>query len=202
MVKMRFYLKRVGNGLTITNRGTHELMGFASMDSKKESVALIKKMCEMTDEEYIQYCLGLGVRFQLDYSSKSQFRQDPENERWYEGAWKQTTLLALKELGLKADIIPADTITVAMVDAVRKEGIVAKNKKALPKKVEDKPELKPVKKDEPKEETVVKKLLPKKETKPQYKSKDEVREAYAKKQITQEQYKELMRSFSKPLPKK
>jgi hypothetical protein len=195
MVKMRFYLKRVGNGLTITNRGTHELIGFASMDSKKETKELIGKMCKMTDEEYIQYCLTAGVRFRLDATTKTAFRNDPEDEKWFNGAWKSTTQFALKELGLDLKAIPEDTITTEKVEAVRKGGVVAKNtKKVLPKKVVEEP-----KKEE---KPVVKKALPKKETKPVYKTKDEVRKAYAEKKINQEQFKELMRSFSKPLPKK
>lgn len=162
------------------NRNTHELLGLLSMDDKESARKTIKDICNMSTEEYIQYALGLGVRFRTDKQKQFVFNED--SEKWYEGAWATTTTHTLKELGMKDSDIPDDEITPSLVEEVKKamkesKGTPVRAKKPLPKKKE-KPEVKQpvevVKEKKPQESTnivelkdkKVKKALPKKKTEP------------------------------------
>jgi hypothetical protein len=202
----RIYLKRTGNLITIMNRNTHELLGFLSIEDREGAKKAIKDICNMSTEEYIQYALGLGVRFSADKHKK--FIVNEDSEKWYEGAWATTTTHTLKELGMK-DNIPDDEITPSLVEEVKKamkesKGTPVRAKKPLPKKRE-KPEVKQpvevVKEEKPQEltnvvelkEKKVKKALPKKKTEPK---KNSLKEEYENGGMTIREYLRKRRESS------
>lgn len=202
----RIYLKRTANMITIMNRNTHELLGFLSMDDKESARKTIKDICNMSTEEYIQYALGLGVRFIIDKHKK--FIVNEDSEKWYEGAWATTTTHTLKELGMSDSNIPEDEITPSLVEEVKKamkesKGTPVRAKKPLPKK-EEKPEVKqPVEvvKEKPRKSTniielkdkKVKKALPKKKTEPK---KNSLKEEYENGGMTIREYLRKRRESS------
>jgi len=203
----RIYLKRTGNWITVMNRNTHELLGFLSMEDKEGAKKAIKDICNMSTEEYIQYALGLGVRFST-YKQK-QFVFNEESEKWYEGAWATTTTHTLKELGMSDSDIPNDEITPSLVEEVKKamkesKGTPVRAKKPLPKKKE-KPEVKQpvevVKEKKLQEFTniielkdkKVKKALPKKKTEPK---KNSLKEEYENGGMTIREYLRKRRESS------
>lgn len=201
----RIYLKRTGNLITIMNRNTHELLGFLSMEDKEGAKKAIKDICNMSTEEYIQYALGLGVRFRTEQKQK-QFLIDEESEKWYEGAWVTTTTHTLKELGMSDSDIPNDEITPELIEKVKKKlnRTLVKAKKPLPKKKE-KPEVKQpvevVKEKKLQEFTniielkdkKVKKALPKKKTEPK---KNSLKEEYENGGMTIREYLRKRRESS------
>ena len=204
----RIYLKRTGNLITIMNRNTHELLGFLSMEDREGAKKAIKDICNMSTEEYIQYALGLGVRFRTEQKQK-QFLIDEESEKWYEGAWVTTTTHTLKELGMSDSDIPNDEITPSLVEEVKKamkesKGTPVRAKKPLPKKKE-KPEVKQpvevVKEKKLQEFTniielkdkKVKKALPKKKTEPK---KNSLKEEYENGGMTIREYLRKRRESS------
>ena len=134
----RFYLKRTANHISITDRVTHELLGFTSLDDKKKAKSTILEIANMSTKSYIKYALGLGLKFKEEKTGE--FTTNKDLEEWYEGAWKTTTSFALKEIGLTEADIPFETITPSLVKEVRleiknlgKETPIS-SKKALPKK--------------------------------------------------------------------
>ena len=170
----RIYLKRTGNLITIINRNTHELLGFLSTEDKEGAKKAIKDICNMSTEEYIQYALGLGVRFRAN--KQNQFVVDEDSEKWYTGAWATTTTHTLKELGMKDSDIPDDEITPSLVERVRHKRESVRAKKPLPKKKE-KPEVKQpvevVKEKKPQESTNIVELKDKKIKKALHKKQNE-----------------------------
>lgn len=191
------------------NRNTHELLGLLSMDDKESARKTIKDICNMSTEEYIQYALGLGVRFSADKHKK--FIVNEDSEKWYEGAWATTTTHTLKELGMKDSDIPDDEITPSLVEEVKKamkesKGTPVRAKKPLPKK-EEKPKVKQpvevVKEKKPQESTnniivelndkKVKKALPKKKTEPK---KNSLKEEYENGGMTIREYLRKRRESS------
>lgn len=198
----RFYLKRTGNSISITNRCTHELLGFASLDDKKKAKKLVLDLANMTTEEYIKYAIGLGARFKSQKTTGFEVSADAES--WYEGAWKTTTTFALKELGLKDDIIPDEDITPELVKEVMQninspKGASVSAKKPLPKKahVDDVKQVEEIQKQ-------VKPLPKKKEQQKQPYTKEILQNLLASGKITAKQYREEMMKLrgTKKLPVK
>lgn len=198
----RIYLKRTANHVTIINRNTHELLGLLSMDDKEGTRKTIKDICNMSTEEYIQYALGLGVRFRTD--KQKQFIVNEDSEKWYEGAWATTTTNTLKELGMKDSDIPDDEITPELIEEVKHKRESVRAKKPLPKK-EEKPKVKQpvevVKEKKPQESTnivelkdkKVKKALPKRKTEPK---KNSLKEEYENGGMTIREYLRKRRESS------
>jgi hypothetical protein len=124
--KMRFYLVTTGDNVSIRNRNTGELIEFTALSDKKEAKKLITNLSKMTTEEYIKYCIDKGVRFRND---NRELVISKEDEDWFKGAWKYTTEKALKDLGIKQEIIPNDEkeITLDLVKDIKK-GLVKKDK--------------------------------------------------------------------------
>lgn len=193
----RIYLKRTGNLITIMNRNTHELLGFLSMEDKEGAKKAIKDICNMSTEEYIQYALGLGVRFSTYKQNQFVFNED--SEKWYEGAWATTTTHTLKELGMKDSDIPDDEITPELIEEVKHKRESVRTKKPLPKKKEKSEVKQPVevvKEEKPQEltnvvelkEKKVKKALPKKKTEPKKSPLELLKEEYEKGGMTMREY--------------
>ena len=59
----RFYLVRTGNDISIKDGATHELLCiFLSMDKKEDLIKEVKKLANMTNEQYIIYAIEHKAR--------------------------------------------------------------------------------------------------------------------------------------------
>ena len=182
----RFYLVRTGNDISIKDGATHELLCiFLSMDKKEDIIKEVKKLASMTNEQYIIYAIEHKARLR---TIKNEFETKEEEKKWYEGAWKSTTEKTLKEIGLSNLKIP-ECISPLEVNEVKKAMKTVKkqaekdslnlNEIEEPKATNDidkKPFNKPAK-------HLAKKTVPKKKPVP-------------KKDIKEEQLKDLKESFN------
>lgn len=192
----RFYLRKVSNSATLVNRNTHDYITTVNLEDIKSARKFIKELCEMTTEEYVQYCLSNNVRFRRDNTSKG-FMPNIEEEKWYTGAWSSTTDLVFKELGLKKDLMPNDTITIELVEECRRSlkevASTKKITKSLPtrkKKVEEVEEVNPIASSKPpkKEVKPLPKPLPKKDIKETKSPLELLKEEYEKGSITTREF--------------
>lgn len=114
---MRFYFRYTGANCTIIDRASHGLIGFLDMKDKEGAKRTLTTLCKMTIEEYIAYCIDLGLKF--NYNKTDGFVFNSECEEWANKAWIATTKRALKELGATIEDIPGDIVTIELVTEVR-----------------------------------------------------------------------------------
>ena len=114
---MRFYFRYTGANCTIIDRASHGLIGFLDMKDKEGAKRTLTTLCNMTIEEYIAYCIDLGLKF--NYNKTDGFVFNSECEEWANKAWIATTKRALKELGATIEDIPGDIVTIELVTEVR-----------------------------------------------------------------------------------
>lgn len=114
---MRFYFRYTGANCTIIDRASHGLIGFLDMKDKEGAKRTLTTLCKMTIEEYIAYCIDLGLKF--NYNKTDGFVFNSECEEWANKAWIATTKRALKELGATEEDIPGDIVTIELVTEVR-----------------------------------------------------------------------------------
>ena len=114
---MRFYFRYTGANCTIIDRASHGLIGFLDMKDKEGAKRTLTTLCKMTIEDYIIYCMDLGLKF--NYNKTDGFVFNSECEEWMNKAWIATTKRALKELGATEEDIPGDIVTIELVTEVR-----------------------------------------------------------------------------------
>lgn len=114
---MRFYLRYTGASCTIVDRATHDVLGFLEVSEKEKAIRTLKTLSNLSLEEYIVYCMNLGIKFRMDKNTK-EFIFDKDSEDWATKAWIATTNKALKELDA-VGIIPDDRITVELVNEIK-----------------------------------------------------------------------------------
>ena len=114
---MRFYFRYTGANCTIIDRASHGLIGFLDMKDKEGAKRTLTTLCNMTIEEYIAYCIDLGIKF--NHNNTDGFVFNSECEEWMNKAWIATTKRALKELGATEEDIPGDVVTIELVTEVR-----------------------------------------------------------------------------------
>lgn len=193
MVMKRFYIKRIGNHVTLVHRPTHQTIMFGEMN--EEMGKKIKKFIKMTTEEFYKELNSLGLKFNTSRSLQEE--QDKEKEDWYEKAWLYTTNQVLEHYKIKLDSIPEEEVPLELLKELQKEAQTGWDIKP-----------KEEKKEAPEEQEKPKKLLKKKikklpkkvssekvTTSVPYKSKQEVRRAYSGGEIDQETYKKYMRAL-------
>ena len=114
---MRFYFRYTGANCTIIDRASHGLIGFLDMKDKEGAKRTLRTLSSMTIEEYIIYCMDLGLKF--NHNKTDGFVFNSECEEWMNKAWIATTKRALKELGATEEDIPGDIVTIELVTEVR-----------------------------------------------------------------------------------
>lgn len=114
---MRFYFRYTGANCTIIDRASHGLIGFLDMKDKEGAKRTLTTLCNMTIEEYIAYCIDLGIKF--NHNNTDGFVFNSECEEWMNKAWIATTKRALKELGATEEDIPGDVVTIELVTEAR-----------------------------------------------------------------------------------
>ena len=114
---MRFYLRYTEASCTIVDRATHDVLGFLEVKEKEKAIRTLKTLSNLSLEEYIVYCMNLGIKFRIDKNTK-EFIFDKDSEDWATKAWIATTNKALKELDA-VGIIPDDRITVELVNEIK-----------------------------------------------------------------------------------
>ena len=177
----RFYVKRVSDFVTVVHRPTHQIIRMGSMDEDMKKA--IKSYIKMTTEEFYTELNSLGMKFSTKESYNEQ--KDTEKEDWYNKAWLMTTNQVLKEFKIKQDSIPEENMPLDIIRELQKNTVSGWNLST---------------KEEPEEAPEELKKKPKKLTKkvkngkaPAYQTKDEVRRAFTKNEISREQYKEYMK---------
>lgn len=189
----RFYIKRIGEHMTILHRPTHQIIMFGEMN--EETGKKIKKFIKMTTEEFYRELNSLGLKFKTSRTIQEELDKDKED--WYEKAWLSTTNQVLKHFKIKLDSMPEEEVPLELIKQLQKEertgwNVVAKEETKEAPEEQEKPKkvLKKKAKKLPKKvsnEKVVT-LVP-------YKSKQEVRRAYNGGEIDQETYKKYMRAL-------
>lgn len=114
---MRFYLRYTEASCTIVDRATHDVLGFLEVSDKEKAIRTLKTLSKLSIEEYVVYCMNLGIKFRIDKNVK-EFIFDKDSEDWATKAWIATTNRALKELDV-VGIIPDDRITVELVREIK-----------------------------------------------------------------------------------
>ena len=188
MVMKRFYIKRVGDHVSIVHRPTHQIITMGNLD--EEMGKKIKKFIKMGTEEFYKELVSLGLKFKTSRSIQEE--QDKDKEDWYEKAWIYTTNQVLENYKIKLDSIPEEEVPLELIKELQREDSKGWNisvkeaseekhkKRTLKKKAKKLP--KKVKKEK------VVTLVP-------YESKQEVRRAYSGGEIDIETYKKYMRAL-------
>lgn len=194
MVMMkRFYIKRIGEHMTILHRPTHQIIMMGNMDS--EMGKEIKKFIKMSTEEFYKELNNLGLKFKTNKTFNEEVDKDKED--WYKSAWLFTTNQVLDNYKIKKDSIPEEEVPLELIKKLQKEERTGWN-------VSAKEETKEAPEEQEKPKKVLKnkaKKLPKKVSNEKvvtlvpYKSKQEVRRAYNGGEIDQETYKKYMRAL-------
>ena len=102
----RFYIKRIGDFVTIVHRPTHQTITMGSLD--EEMGKQIKRFIKMTTEEFYKELYSFGLKFKTTKNIKEE--QDKEKEDWYKSAWSFTTKQVLDHYKLKEDSIPEEEV--------------------------------------------------------------------------------------------
>lgn len=189
----RFYIKRIGDHVTLVHRPTHQTIMMGSMN--EEMGKQIKRFIKMSTEEFYKELISLGLKFKTNKSYQEELDKDKED--WYEKAWLFTTNQVLDNYKIKLDSIPEEEVPLELIKelqtqeskcwniSAKEETKEAPEEREKPKKVLKKKTKKLSKKVS--NEKVVS-LVP-------YKSKQEVRRAYRGGEIDQETYKKYMRAL-------
>ena len=188
MIMKRFYIKRVGDHVSIVHRPTHQIITMGNLD--EEMGKKIKRFIKMTTEEFYKELHSLGLKFKTSRSIQEE--QDKDKEDWYEKAWIYTTNQVLENYKIKLDSIPEEEVPYELIEELQREGSKGWNisAKEAPEEKYKKRTLKKKAKKLPKKvkkEKVVT-LVP-------YESKQEVRRAYSGGEIDIETYKKYMRAL-------
>ena len=191
----RFYIKRVGDHVSIIHRPTHQIITMGNLD--EEMGKKIKKFIKMTTEEFYKELVSLGLKFKTSRSIQEE--QDKDKEDWYEKAWIYTTNQVLDNYKIKLDSIPEEEVPLELIKQLQKEeskgwNISAKEEtkeetkevKVKPKKVLEKKKTRKLPKKVSNEKVVS--LVP-------YETKQEVRRAYTGGKIDLETYKKYMKAL-------
>ena len=192
MIMKRFYIKRVGDYVSIVHRPTHQIITMGNLD--EEMGKKIKKFIKMSTEEFYRELNNLGLKFKTSRSIQEE--QDKDKEDWYEKAWIYKTNQVLDNYKIKLDSIPEEEVPLELIKQLQKEeskgwNISAKEEtkdvKVKPKKVlEKKKKTRKLPKKVSNEKVVS--LVP-------YETKQEVRRAYTGGEIDIETYKKYMRAL-------
>ena len=192
MIMKRFYIKRVGDYVSIVHRPTHQIITMGNLD--EEMGKKIKKFIKMSTEEFYRELNNLGLKFKTSRSIQEE--QDKDKEDWYEKAWIYKTNQVLDNYKIKLDSIPEEEVPLELIKQLQKEeskgwNISAKEEtkdvKVKPKKVlEKKKKTRKLPKKVSNEKVVS--LVP-------YETKQEVRRAYTGGKIDIETYKKYMRAL-------
>ena len=180
----RFYIKRIGDFVTIVHRPTHQTITIGSLD--EEMGKQIKRFIKMTTEEFYKELHSLGLKFKTTKNIKEE--QDKEKEDWYKSAWSFTTKQVLDHYKLKEDSIPEEEVPLELIEELQRREETSWN-------IEPKEEKKEAIEEEKKPKK--RKKLPKKVSNKKvatlvpYKTKHEVRRAYIAKEIDLETFKNI-----------
>ena len=187
----RFYIKRVGDHVSIIHRPTHQIITMGNLD--EEMGKKIKKFIKMSTEEFYKELNNLGLKFKTSRSIQEE--QDKDKEDWYEKAWIYTTNQVLDNYKIKLDSIPEEEVPLELIKKLQTQESKGWN-------INAKEETKEVPEEKPKKVLKKKaKKLPKKVSNEKvvslvpYETKQEVRRAYTGGKIDIETYKKYMRAL-------
>lgn len=109
----RLYVAKTRDSSSIYHRPTFQYI--ESCDNKILK-AKLKELLGMNTEEFYRYLKGKGVRLQSKKQYDFNQKDDGDNEKWYQGAWKFVTDKLLKDYKLKMidEEIPYDFIEVLL----------------------------------------------------------------------------------------
>jgi hypothetical protein len=195
MVMKRFYIKRVGDHVSIVHRPTHQIIMMGNMN--EEMGKQIKRFIKMGTEEFYKELISLGLRFKTSRSILEE--PDKEREDWYEKAWIYTTNQVLGNYKIELDSIPEEEVPLELIKKLQTQESKGWNINA---KEETKEETKEVK---VKPKKVLKKKtrkLPKRVSNEKvvslggYKDLKELEEAYRGGELSTREYIKLKRKLS------
>ena len=153
----------------------------------------IKRLINMTTEEFYKELNSLGLKFKTNKSYQEEV--DKEKEDWYKSAWIYTTNQVLENYKIKLDSIPEEEVPLELIKELQREDSKGWNISAKEETKEA-----PEEKEKPKK-VLKKKKLPKKVSNKKvatlvpYKTKQEVRRAYIAREIDIKTYKKYMRAL-------
>ena len=153
----------------------------------------IKRLINMTTEEFYKELNSLGLKFKTNKSYQEEV--DKEKEDWYKSAWIYTTNQVLENYKIKLNSIPEEEVPLELIKELQREDSKGWNISAKEETKEA-----PEEKEKPKK-VLKKKKLPKKVSNKKvatlvpYKTKQEVRRAYIAREIDIKTYKKYMRAL-------
>ena len=153
----------------------------------------IKRLINMTTEEFYKELNSLGLKFKTNKSYQEEV--DKEKEDWYKSAWIYTTKQVLKHYKLQEDSIPEEEVPLELIKELQRG-----ERTVWDIKPKEETKEAPEEKEKPKK-VLKKKKLPKKVSNKKvatlvpYKTKQEVRRAYIAREIDIKTYKKYMRAL-------
>ena len=153
----------------------------------------IKRLINMTTEEFYKELNSLGLKFKTNKSYQEEV--DKEKEDWYKSAWIYTTNQVLENYKIKLDSIPEEEVPLELIKELQRG-----ERTVWDIKPKEETKEAPEEKEKPKK-VLKKKKLPKKVSNKKvatlvpYKTKQEVRRAYIAREIDIKTYKKYMRAL-------
>lgn len=93
----KFYLVSIGDTISVYHRNTHFLFGVFSTANIKE----LKEVLSFSDKEIYTEIIKRKGYIPPEHGLASRANNFEEKEKWYGGAWKQTTEKLIKKYKLK-----------------------------------------------------------------------------------------------------
>lgn len=141
-LKKRFYIKKVGDSISIYHRPSHQLIWSGKLN--EEGREMIEKFINMSRNEFYSYILDNNIDI-TSYRSYSTQNSIKEKEEWLNGAWEYTTRQVLKYYSLDINSIPLEEEPTREYLVRLKESLAEnrsiKQKKKLHKKKSSKPSI-------------------------------------------------------------
>lgn len=104
-LKKRFYIKKVGDSISIYHRPSHQLIWSGKLD--EEGREKVNKFINMSRNEFYSYILDNNIDITPVWSYSTQ-NSKKEKEEWLNGAWEYTTRQVLKYYNLDVNSIPLE----------------------------------------------------------------------------------------------
>lgn len=89
----RIYIKVIHNEVHVYYRVTHSLVAVSSGED-----GMVEKILDMSSKEFVNLLCRKGVKVRNKYD-KNSILANSDEEKWYEGAWKNQTERYLESIG-------------------------------------------------------------------------------------------------------
>lgn len=142
-LKKRFYIKKVGDSISIYHRPSHQLIWSGKMDENGRE--RINEFINMSRDEFYIYIIGNNIDITpIGYFSAKNTMQ--EQEEWLKGAWEYTTRQVLEYFNIDVNSIPIEEeptrdYLIRLKESLDRSKAKSRRKKKLHKKKSSKPSI-------------------------------------------------------------